>query len=147
MRAWRHVVEPEITHWNVLYLIAPSYLPSLVIAAGSLVGASLVLLPLLPLTMPRTLPSPQSIAAVIALALLSTALAYLLYFRLIAYLGSTRALTVGYLIPLFAMGWGVLWLGESVTAAMGLGGGLVLLGTAIANRPTKLPSVSPKPSA
>ena len=72
-----------------------------------------------------------------------------LYFRLIAHLGSTRALTVGYLIPMFAMGWGVLWLGEAVTASMGFGCGLVLLGTAIANRPvppTPVPSlVAPKP--
>ncbi|MGB7312228.1 MAG: DMT family transporter, partial [Nodosilinea sp.] len=116
---------------------------TLVIAAGSIAGASLVLLPLLPFTIPRAMPSTQSVTAVIALALLSTALAYLLYFRLIAHLGSTRALTVGYLIPLFAMVWGVLWLGETVTAAMGLGCGLVLLGTAIANRPLSPRSAPP----
>lgn len=122
-----------------------SEVPALVIAAGSLIGASLLLLPLLPFTLPTTVPSTQSIVAVIALALLSTALAYLLYFRLIAHLGSTRALTVGYFIPMFAMVWGVLWLGETVTASMGLGCGLVLLGTAIANRPTKA-SVPTPPS-
>jgi drug/metabolite transporter (DMT)-like permease len=138
------------------YAIAAPYVrrhlaqvPALVIATGSLVGAALVLLPVLPVTVPQAVPSPQSMGALVALALLSTALAYLLYFRLIAHLGSTRALTVGYLIPMFAMGWGVLWLGEAVTASMGLGCGLVLLGTAIANRPvppTPVPSlVAPKP--
>lgn len=60
-------------------------------------------------------------------------LAYILYFRLIQNLGATRALTVTYLIPLFAMLWGALALGEAVTLAMALGCGLVLLGTAIAN--------------
>jgi drug/metabolite transporter (DMT)-like permease len=138
------------------YAIAAPYVrrhlaevPALVIATGSLVGAALVLLPVLPFTVPQAVPSPQSMAALVALALLSTALAYLLYFRLIAHLGSTRALTVGYLIPMFAIGWGVLWLGEAVTASMGLGCGLVLLGTAIANRPvppTPVPSlVAPQP--
>ncbi len=132
------------------YAIAAPYVrrhlaevPALMIAAGSLVGASLVVLPVLPFTIPSTMPSPQSTLAVIALALLSTALAYLLYFRLIAHLGSTRALTVGYLIPLFAMVWGVLWLGEAVTATMGVGCGLVLLGTAIANRPAPPPPAPP----
>lgn len=138
------------------YAIAAPYVrrhlaevPALVIATGSLVGAALVLLPLLPFTVPQAVPLPQSMAALVALALLSTALAYLLYFRLIAHLGSTRALTVGYLIPMFAIGWGVLWLGEAVTASMGLGCGLVLLGAAIANRPvppTPVPSlVAPQP--
>lgn len=132
------------------YAIAAPYVrrhlaevPALVIAAGSIAGGSLVLLPLLPFTIPKAMPSLQSIVAVMALALLSTALAYLLYFRLIAHLGVTRALTVGYLIPLFAMGWGVLWLGETVTASMGLGCGLVLLGTAIANRPLSPQSAPP----
>lgn len=94
------------------YAIAAPYVrrhlaevPALVIATGSLVGAALVLLPVLPFTVPQAVPSPQSMAALVALALLSTALAYLLYFRLIAHLGSTRALTVGYLIPMFAIGW------------------------------------------
>lgn len=124
------------------YAIAAPYVrhhlagvPALCIAAGSLAAAALLLLPLLPFTIPSAIPSGQSLLAVIALGLLSTALAYLMYFRLIAHLGSTRSLTVGYLIPLFAIVWGVLWLGETVTASMGLGGGLVLLGTAIANRP------------
>jgi drug/metabolite transporter (DMT)-like permease len=70
--------------------------------------------------------------AVIALAVFSTAIAYILYFQLIRRIGSTRALMVTYLIPLFAMLWGALVLGETVTRSMAIGCGLILLGTAIA---------------
>ncbi|MGF1523959.1 MAG: DMT family transporter [Leptolyngbyaceae cyanobacterium] len=107
--------------------------PSLVIATGSQLSAALCLFPLLPFTRPAELPSSISILALIGLALLSTSLAYILYFRLINSVGSTRALTVTYLIPLFAMLWGALFLKEAITAAMVIGGGLILLGTAIAN--------------
>jgi drug/metabolite transporter (DMT)-like permease len=69
----------------------------------------------------------------LGLALLSTAFAYLLYFRLIQNIGATTALTVTYLIPLFAMLWGALFLNETITGSMLLGCGLILLGTAIAN--------------
>jgi drug/metabolite transporter (DMT)-like permease len=101
---------------------------------GSQLGAALVLLPALPFTLPKAWPTTNILLAVIALALFSTALAYMLYFRLILTLGATRALTVTYLIPLFAMLWGALFLVESITVDMLLGCGLVLMGTAIANR-------------
>ena len=54
-----------------------------------------------------------SIANVVALALASTAIAYLIYFRLIADVGPARALTVTFLIPLFGVLWGFLFLGEA----------------------------------
>lgn len=84
-------------------------------------------------TVPSTTPTTVIILAVLALALLSTAFAYILYFRLIQNVGSTKALTVTYLIPLFAMLWGAIVLREPITGSMGLGCGLILLGTAIAN--------------
>ncbi|MBD2110680.1 MULTISPECIES: DMT family transporter [Cyanophyceae] len=103
------------------------------ITAGSLWGAALALLPALPFTVPHQLPTPTVVAAVVALALLSTACAYLLYFRLIQNVGSTKALTVGYLIPMFAVLWGAVLLAEPVTESMAVGGSLILPGTAIAN--------------
>ncbi|MGD1939236.1 MAG: DMT family transporter [Cyanophyceae cyanobacterium] len=107
--------------------------PSLAITVGSQLGAALLLLPALPFTIPSK-PITLSIwIAVQSLALLSTALAYLLYFRLIRTIGSTKALTVTYLIPVFAMVWGLLFLNEPITSSMILGCGLILLGTAIAN--------------
>jgi len=124
----------------LMYAIAAPYIkrscagvPALVVTTGSQLGAALVLLPALPFTLPQQSPTGSAIAAVVALALLSTTLAYILYFRLIQNIGATRALTVAYLIPLFAMLWGAIALGEAITPAMILGCGLVLLGTAIAN--------------
>ena len=124
----------------LMYAIAAPYIkqnlsgvPSLVIATGSQLGAACLLLPALLFTVPEQMPSLSVLAAVIALAVVSTAFAYILYFRLIHNIGSTRALTVTYLIPLFAMLWGAIVLNEVVTPSMMLGCGLVLLGTAIAN--------------
>ena len=124
----------------LMYAIAAPYIkhnlagvPSLVIATGSQLSAAFLLLPALPFTIPQQTPPITVVAAVISLALFSTAFAYILYFRLIQNIGSTQALTVAYLIPLFAMFWGAIVLQETVTASMMLGCGLVLLGTAIAN--------------
>lgn len=107
--------------------------PSLVISTGSLCSAALILIPLLPFTVPTAPLTPVVILSVVGLALLSTSLAYILYFRLLATVGATQAMTVAYLVPVFAMLWGALLLGETVTPAMVLGCGLVLLGTAITN--------------
>ncbi len=124
----------------LMYSIAAPYIkktlagvPSLVIASGSQLSAACLLVPVLPFTVPLAKPTTGVVAAVIALALLSTAVAYVLYFRLIENIGPTRTLTVAYLIPLFAMLWGAIALGEAITIPMILGCGLVLLGTAIAN--------------
>lgn len=102
-------------------------------AAGSQLGAAVWLIPALPFTVPTQRPSTIVIASVIGLAALSTALAYILFFRLLQSIGSTRVLTVTYLIPMFAIAWGALLLGETVTLSMVGGGALVLLSVAIAN--------------
>lgn len=124
----------------LMYAIAAPYIkqnlagiPSLVVTTGSQLSAAFLLLPALPFTIPQQIPPTAVIVAVIALAVLSTAFAYILYFRLIQNIGSTKALTVAYLIPLFAMFWGAVILKESVTVSMIFGCGLVLLGTASAN--------------
>jgi drug/metabolite transporter (DMT)-like permease len=94
----------------VMYAIAAPFvqqrltgIPSLVVATGSQLGAAVFLLPALPFTVPQQTPTIRVVVAVLALAWLSTAFAYILYFRLIQNIGSTKALTVTYLIPLFAM--------------------------------------------
>ena len=124
----------------LMYAIAAPYIkqnladvPSLVATTGSQLGAALIILPALPFTVPQQVPSPRVVISVLALAVLSTAFAYLLFFRLIQTIGSTKALTVTYLVPIFAMLWGAIVLQETVTSSMILGCGLVLLGTAIAN--------------
>ena len=134
----------------LMYAIAAPFIrlnlhgvPSLVIATGSQLSAAVCLFPLLPFSRPQSVPSQMAIVALLGLALMSTSLAYILYFRLIQSVGSTRALTVTYLIPLFAILWGALFLEEAITVAIVIGGGLILLGTAIANGLLKWPGRQP----
>ena len=103
-------------------------------AAGNQLAAALVLVPLLPLLPPAGAPSALVLANVLALALLASGMAFVLYFRLIADVGATRALTVTYLIPLFGILWGWLFLGEALPAAALAGGVLILAGTVLVTR-------------
>lgn len=124
----------------LLYAISATYIKrrlvgvsAVVIAVGSQLAATLVFIPLLPFSMPATLPSLKAILALVALAVFSTAVAYLMYFRLIRMLGAARAVTVTYMIPLFAMIWGTLLLHEPITWDMIVGCVVILAGTALAN--------------
>jgi len=67
----------------------------------------------------------------ILFALLSSGLAFLLYYRLIADVGPTKALTVTFLMPAFTMLWAALFLAETITMVMILGCALILAGTAL----------------
>ena len=71
-------------------------------------------------------------AAVLALALLCTGIAYVLYFRLIARVGPARAIAVTFLVPAFGMLWAGIFLGEAVTPTMLAVGAVILLGTGLA---------------
>ncbi len=101
-------------------------------ATGSLLASTVVLLPITPFFLPPAFPSLKVILVVLALSLFSTAFAAILYFRLISNIGASKSLTVGYLIPLFAMLWGALVLEEPITKSMIVGCILILSGTAIA---------------
>lgn len=103
-------------------------------AAGNQLAAAVVLIPLLPLLPPLAAPSALVIANLLGLALLASGVAFVLYFRLIADVGATRALTVTYLIPLFGILWGWLFLGEALPAAALAGGALILSGTILVTR-------------
>jgi len=117
-----------------------SHIKPLAVAAGSQVSATLVLLPVAVLTWPDTSISPTAWAAAITMGLFSTALAYILYFRLIANTGPTNAITVTYLIPLFAMLLGAVVIDEPITGAMVVGCAVILLGTALATGLLRLPT-------
>ncbi|MBY4896894.1 DMT family transporter [Cupriavidus sp. AU9028] len=99
------------------------------VAGGSMVGAALFLLPFSvgALSMNNTLPdaTPSVWAAMAALGVVCTALAYILYFRLLADIGPVRTLTVTFLIPPFGIVWGALFLGESLSWAHAAGGALI----------------------
>ncbi len=114
-----------------------THVPAIVFVTGSQLGAALVLVPLLPWWMPAGVPDLTVVLSVLALALLSTSLAFLIYFQLLREVGPTRTLTVTYLIPVFAIGWGALLLAEPITLGMLLGGLLVLSGVALANSPKR----------
>ncbi|MFY7916783.1 MAG: DMT family transporter [Rubrivivax sp.] len=106
--------------------------PPMAVAAGSQMVAGLALALPAAATWPAATPSPGAWAAVAVLGLACTGLAYWLYFRLIASVGPSKALAVAYLIPLFALAWGWLFLGEGVTPVMVGAGSVILLGTALA---------------
>jgi len=103
-------------------------------AAGNQLAAALVLAPLLPFFPAPGEPSALVVANVLALALLASGVAFVLYFRLIADVGATRALTVTYLIPAFGVLWGWLFLDESISLAMLGGGALIVFGTVLVLR-------------
>ena len=99
-------------------------------ATGSQCGATLGLaLPMLWLW-PAQTPGLNAWLAVGVLGVLCTGVAYVLYFRLIANAGPARALTVTFLIPVFAVAYGVAFLGEAVTLWMVLCGTIIICGTA-----------------
>jgi len=101
------------------------------VAAGSQLGASLVLAPWALWTWPAADISARDWGAALALALVCTALAYLLYFRLIRRAGAIAAVSVTFIIPLAGVAWGVVFLGEQVGPGMLAGGVVILAGTAL----------------
>lgn len=113
--------------------------PPIMIAAGSQVYASLFLLPFALMTWPQQMPSSQAWSSAIALAIAGTGLAYLLYFTLIANVGPAKAISVAYLVPMFGIVWGVVFLGEQLSLSTLAGGGLILLGIALTTGVIRLP--------
>ena len=75
--------------------------------------------------------SGTSWLAALVLGVLCTGAAYILFFRLIANVGATRTVAVTFVIPLFGVGWGALFLGEGIDAATLAGGAIIVLGTAL----------------
>jgi drug/metabolite transporter (DMT)-like permease len=105
----------------------------LVTTTGSLWGASLGLTLPAVLTWPDAMPAWHAWAALGIAGLLCTALAYVLYFRLMTRTGPARAMTVTYLIPVFANLFGVLFLDEVVTHWMMGCAIVIVVGTALAS--------------
>ncbi len=102
------------------------------VAGGSMAAAALVLLPLTFFLWPEQAPTTEAWGMVVVLGIACTALAFVLYFRLIASAGPSNAITVTYLIPVFAVAAGVVFLDESVTTSMLVGGVVIAVGTALA---------------
>ncbi|EKO3366983.1 DMT family transporter [Vibrio fluvialis] len=96
---------------------------------GSMWAASLWVLPLLPFIPMREAPNGTEVLSVLALGIICTGLAYLLYFRLVKEIGPSPTLSVTFLIPVFGILWGYLVLGETIGLNTVLGTALVLAGT------------------
>lgn len=92
-----------------------SHVSPIVVAASSQTIAAIVLLPFSWLTWPAVTPSLSSWLAAIALGVLCTGVALAIYFQLLQSIGATRAMSIAYLVPLFGILWGVLFLGETLT--------------------------------
>jgi len=101
-------------------------------ATGSMLAASLLLLPLAVWQWPAQPVSVQAWTATVLLAVLCTGAAYVLFFRLIASVGPTGAVSVTFLVPVFGVLWGMVFLDETVTLRMLAGAGTILAGTALA---------------
>ncbi|MCZ8115828.1 DMT family transporter [Silanimonas sp.] len=107
------------------------------LAFGSQLLASLWLLGPALAEWPAAFPSWTALACVLFLGVACTGIAYLIYFGLIARIGSTKATMVTYIAPVFGVAWGALLLKEAITAAMLAGGAVILIGVAVAGRARK----------
>ena len=129
----------------ICYAISASYtkrylagLPPLVTAAGSQIGATLGLaLPALWLW-PARMPGASAWLALLAVGVICTGLAYILFFRLIENAGPQRALAVTFVVPVFAVLYGVLFLGEAITLWMVGCAAVIVCGTALSTGLLKL---------
>ena len=89
-------------------------------------AAGMLLLPLAAATFPGEAPSLLVVLCVLGLAVPSTAVAYLIYFRLLASVGPTKTLTVTFLVPVFGLLFGVVLLGEPAGIGTLVGLGIIL---------------------
>ena len=113
------------------------------IAGGSQLLGGIVLMPFLLVSPPTASAiSVTVVLLVLVFAVLCSAVAYLIYYRLIADVGPTKALTVTFLIPVFAMLWSAVFLHEGVTASMAVGAAIILLGTFLIAAPRRKPVLS-----
>jgi drug/metabolite transporter (DMT)-like permease len=129
----------EIALVAVCYAVGPiilsrrlSELPALDVVAASLVLSAIAYAPLAAWRWPSSLPSGRVLLSVVGLAVVCTAIAFLVFFALIAEVGPVRATVITYLNPAVAAALGIAILGEHVTWGMGVGFALVLTGCVLA---------------
>lgn len=100
-------------------------------AHGSMWAAAILIAPATPFSPLIASPGAGAMAAALALGVVCSGMAYLLYFRLIKDVGATSALTVTFLIPVFGVLWGSLFLSEAVRWNTIVGAGIIIVGTAL----------------
>jgi drug/metabolite transporter (DMT)-like permease len=120
-------------------------LPALGIIAASLGLTAVAYVPIAAFSVPSEAPSAEVIASVLALAVVCTAVAFLVFFALIAEVGPSRATVFTYVNPAVAAVLGVAVLDEELTVPMVTGFVLVLVGSVLATRPTPAPDGTLEP--
>jgi drug/metabolite transporter (DMT)-like permease len=121
------IVATALWGWaGVLIKQRTGRMPPMVLAAGSIACAAILMAPLWAWTPPVSTWTPEAALATLALGLLCTGLAYLPFFSLVRDIGPARTLTVGLAVPVLGVGWGWLFLDEAVTLPMLLGVALVI---------------------
>ena len=113
----------------------------LTITAGGLFVSSLVLLPFALWARPEVLPVGNIWWSVFALGIVCTGFGFVMFYRLIDRIGAGRAIMTTYLIPVFSILWGNIFLGESVTLIMVVGCILVLLGVGLTTKKSNIDKV------
>jgi drug/metabolite transporter (DMT)-like permease len=141
----------------VCYAVGPAILarrlgglPSLGVMGVSLGLTALVYAPFAALQWPAVTPSQDALVSVAILAVVCTAAAFLAFAALIAEIGPVRATVITYVNPAVAAVLGAVVLGETLTIAMGIGFGLVIVGSILATRPsptTARPQPAPEAGA
>ncbi len=109
-------------------------LPPAAVAAATLGSAALLTLPFAIAQWPQHVIPARSWWSALMLGVLCTGAAFVMYYRLIARIGASRASTVTYLVPLFGVAWAWMLLGEPLTLTMGIAGALILGSVAISQR-------------
>jgi drug/metabolite transporter (DMT)-like permease len=116
---------------NVIGQRSVSGTPGPVLATGAMAAATVTLLPLALIQAPASVPDTDAILSLLALALLGTALAQLVLYRMLNLFGARSASLVTYLMPGFALVYGAVLLDEAITVAALAGLGLILAGVAL----------------
>lgn len=124
-----------IKHHTCINKASHQRIEPMAMATGAMLAASLLLLPTLPFSLPAQMPSPLAMGVVLTLALFPSALAQIIFIPLVARIGPTRAMSVSFLIPLFSMLWGFMFLQERICPRCLLGGLVVLTATALVIKP------------
>ncbi len=126
----------------VCYAVGPAILarrlgglPTVGVMALSLALCAVVYVPIAAVQLPAVVPSTNVLASIVILAVVCTAAAFLVFGALIDEIGPVRATVITYVNPAVAAVLGVLVLNETFSVAMGIGFGLVILGSTLATRP------------
>ena len=118
------------------FVVKSSYgtLPSIVSSSISIGIASLLVAPIALADLPDHAPSTRAVLSLVVLGVIGTALAFVVFYKLINEVGAARAALISYLAPGVALFYGAAFGGEAITLAAVAGLGLILLGVAVASR-------------